>query len=85
MTATSDHNRPVSKDQPAWTRRKLGAAVLAAALCLGPLAALAQTQIYDARTKKWVNYDKKKARQYFARNNQLPEAFRRQVAETVVA
>lgn len=79
MTATSDHNRPVSKDQPAWTRRKLGAAVLAAALCLGPLAALAQTQIYDARTKKWVNYDKKKARQYFARNNQLPEAFRRQV------
>ena len=59
--------------------RKLGLVMLAAGVCLGPLVALAQTQIYDARTKKWVNYDKKKARQYFARNNQLPEAFRRQV------
>ncbi|KQZ58261.1 L,D-transpeptidase [Ensifer sp. Root558] len=79
MSERSDDNRLAGTDRPLWTRRRLGVAVLAAALTLGPLAAWAQTQIYDARTKKWVNYDKKKARQYFARNNQLPEAFRRQV------
>ncbi|MEK1869473.1 MAG: L,D-transpeptidase, partial [Ensifer adhaerens] len=79
MSGRSDDNRLAGTDRPLWTRRRLGVAVLAAALTLGPLAAWAQTQIYDARTKKWVNYDKKKARQYFARNNQLPEAFRRQV------
>ncbi|MGO4619623.1 L,D-transpeptidase [Ensifer sp. 2YAB10] len=79
MSGNSEDNGLDHADQPVWTRRKLGVAVLAAALTLGPLAAWAQTQIYDARTKKWVNYDKKKARQYFARNNQLPEAFRRQV------
>lgn len=61
------------------TMRKVGLIMLAAGLCLGPLAALAATQIYDARTKKWVDYDKRKARQYFARNKQVPEAFRRQV------
>lgn len=60
-------------------RRKFGKALLLLGLCLVPLAALAQTQIYDSKTKKWVNYDKRKARQYFARNNQVPEAFRRQM------
>jgi lipoprotein-anchoring transpeptidase ErfK/SrfK len=42
--------------------------------------ALAKTQIYDPRTRKWVDYDLKKARQYYAFNKkQAPEAFRRQV------
>lgn len=57
--------------------RKLALALLAVA-CFGPLAAWAQTQIYDSKTHTWVNYDKKKARQYYARNNQAPEAFRMQ-------
>jgi len=58
--------------------RKLTAALIAAGVCIGPLAAWAQTQIYDSKTHTWVNYDKKKARQYYARNNQAPEAFRMQ-------
>ncbi|PKA42915.1 L,D-transpeptidase [Rhizobium sullae] len=59
--------------------RRIGAFVLAAAVCLGPLVVLAQTQIYDSKTHKWVDFDKKKARQYYARNKQPPEAFRRQL------
>src|SRR5262245_23911813 len=61
------------------TTRKIVAALLAAGMALGPAAALAQTQIYDAKTRKWVDYDRKKARQYYARNQQPPEAFRAQV------
>jgi len=41
--------------------------------------AIAQTQIFDPKTREWVDYDKTKARQYYARNKQLPEAFRRQI------
>jgi lipoprotein-anchoring transpeptidase ErfK/SrfK len=59
--------------------RRVGALLLAAAVCLGPLVVLAQTQIYDPQTHKWVDYDKKKARQLYARNKQVPEAFRRQL------
>lgn len=40
--------------------------------------AFADTQIYDPKTQTWIDYDKSKARQYYARNKQLPEAFRRQ-------
>ncbi len=52
---------------------------MAAALLLAPVIVLAQTQIYDAKTRTWVDYDNKKARQYYARNKQSPEAFRRQI------
>lgn len=41
--------------------------------------AFGDTQIFDPKTRQWVAYDKTKARQYYARNKQLPEAFRRQV------
>ncbi|WP_112944220.1 MULTISPECIES: L,D-transpeptidase [unclassified Rhizobium] len=58
-------------------RRRLP--VVAAALLLAPVIVLAQTQIYDAKTRTWVDYDNKKARQYYARNKQSPEAFRRQI------
>lgn len=59
----------------ATTTLLLGAAVLFA-----PLPAhAAGTQIYDPKTRMWVDYDKRKARQYYARNNQAPEAFRRQL------
>ena len=66
-------------------RRFLGFA-LAAAASLAPLPAypkteaMAKTQIWDPKARKWVDYDIKKARQYYARNKkQAPEAFRRQV------
>jgi lipoprotein-anchoring transpeptidase ErfK/SrfK len=50
-----------------------------AAVSLGPLVAWAAgTQIFDPRTRTWVDYDINKARQYYARNKQLPEAFRMQ-------
>ncbi len=59
--------------------RKRFLALAAAALCIGPLVAMAaQTQIFDPRTRTWVNYDLNKAREYFARNKQLPDAFRMQ-------
>jgi lipoprotein-anchoring transpeptidase ErfK/SrfK len=46
---------------------------------LGIGVAHAETQIYDAKTKKWLKYDRATARRIYARNNQPPEAFRRQV------
>jgi lipoprotein-anchoring transpeptidase ErfK/SrfK len=57
----------------------MGLAFGAAALLFAPVIVLAQTQIYDAKTRTWVDYDAKKARQYYARNKQSPEAFRRQM------
>jgi lipoprotein-anchoring transpeptidase ErfK/SrfK len=64
-----------------WVTRRLrkGLPVAAAAVLLAPIVVLAQTQIYDAKTRTWVDYDNKKARQYYARNKQSPEAFRRQI------
>jgi lipoprotein-anchoring transpeptidase ErfK/SrfK len=69
----------------AANRRKfLGMLLAAGATTLRPLPAfaveaMAKTQIYDPKTRKWVNYDSKKARQYYAFNKkQLPEAFRMQ-------
>jgi lipoprotein-anchoring transpeptidase ErfK/SrfK len=60
--------------------RRITSITLGVAFCAIAVAqALAQTQIYDPRTKKWIDYDKTKARQYYARNKQLPEAFKRQV------
>ncbi|MCC2614197.1 MULTISPECIES: L,D-transpeptidase [Rhizobium/Agrobacterium group] len=54
-------------------------ALSSAVLWLAAFVALAaQTQIFDPKTRKWVDYDKKTARQYFARNQQLPDAFRMQ-------
>lgn len=60
--------------------RSIASITLAAILSVIALAeAVAQTQIYDPKTRKWVDYDKTKARQYYSRNKQLPEAFKRQV------
>ncbi len=66
-------------------RRQFLGLTLAAAAALAPrpafaaVEAMAKTQIYDPRTRKWVDYDSSKARQYYARNKkQLPEAFRMQ-------
>jgi lipoprotein-anchoring transpeptidase ErfK/SrfK len=59
---------------------RIASITLGVAFCAIAVAqALAQTQIYDPKTKKWIDYDKTKARQYYARNKQLPEAFKRQV------
>ena len=43
------------------------------------LAYAAETQIFDPKTRKWVKYDRKKARSYYAAHKQVPEAFRLQV------
>jgi len=56
------------RSERSW-RRNVAVMVVAAAVGLGPLVALAaQTQIFDPRTRTWVDYDVKKARQYYARN-----------------
>jgi lipoprotein-anchoring transpeptidase ErfK/SrfK len=45
------------------------------------LAFAAQTQIFDPQTHKWVEYDKKKARKYYAAHKEVPEAFKRQIVK----
>lgn len=70
---------------PKVNRRQLGATA-AACLALGvavwaTLAYAAETQIFDPKTRKWVHYDRKKARSYYAAHKQVPEAFRRQVVK----
>ena len=42
------------------------------------LAFAQQTQIYDAQTRKWVDYDRSKAWKYYSTHKEVPEAFRRQ-------
>ncbi len=62
------------------TIKQMASIVLALGLSLVTLTnAVAQTQIFDPKTRKWIDYDKKKARQLYARNKQIPEAFRPQV------
>jgi lipoprotein-anchoring transpeptidase ErfK/SrfK len=58
----------------------LGAALVAAVIGT-TLAFAAQTQIFDPQTHKWVEYDKKKARKYYAAHKEVPEAFKRQVGK----
>ena len=45
------------------------------------LAYAAQTQIFDPQTHKWVDYDKTKARKYYAAHKEVPEAFRPQMVK----
>src|SRR5215218_4890081 len=62
-------------------RRFAIAAALVAAVVGTTLAFAAQTQIFDPQTRKWVDYDKKKARKYYAAHKEVPEAFKRQVVK----
>jgi lipoprotein-anchoring transpeptidase ErfK/SrfK len=58
------------------------AIMVSTAIGLGAVAtASAETQIYNPKTHKWEKYDRKKARDYYARNKQVPEAFRMQVVK----
>jgi lipoprotein-anchoring transpeptidase ErfK/SrfK len=64
------------------SRAWLTAGMAAAAVLMAPVAAgAAGTQIFDPKTKTWVDYDLRRARQYYARNKQPPEAFRMQVVQ----
>ena len=54
-------------------------AAMLAAFGWSTVDSMAETEIYDAKTRKWVKYDRQTARKYFARNKQPPEAFRRQI------
>ncbi|PSM19941.1 L,D-transpeptidase [Nitratireductor sp. StC3] len=65
-----------------FSRRPVAVALLAAALGLASVAVVAaQTQIFDPITRKWIDYDRKKAHKYYAAHKQVPEAFRRQVVK----
>jgi lipoprotein-anchoring transpeptidase ErfK/SrfK len=64
----------------AMSRTVKKTALAALALGFAAYAAFAAgTQIYDPKTRQWVDYDKNTARKYFARNKQVPDAFRRQI------
>lgn len=43
------------------------------------LAWAAGTQVYNPATRQWTDYNRSKAYQYYKKNGQVPEAFRRQV------
>lgn len=63
-------------------RRKLlaaGAALIAASVWAVLPAWAAGTQVYDPKTRKWVDYGKTEAYKYWRKNKQVPESFRRQV------
>ncbi|MEQ8400334.1 MAG: L,D-transpeptidase [Roseitalea porphyridii] len=65
-----------------FSRRSAAVALLTAALGLASVAVVAaQTQIFDPITRKWIDYDRKKAHKYYAAHKQVPEAFRRQVVK----
>jgi lipoprotein-anchoring transpeptidase ErfK/SrfK len=52
-----------------------------AAAAVGATAFAAGTQIFDPKTRKWVDYDKTKAWKYYSVHKQVPEAFRPQVVQ----
>ena len=62
-------------------RRLLLGAILLTAFGFSTATSIAATEIYDAKTRKWVKYDRATARKMFARNGQPPEAFRRQMVK----
>lgn len=64
----------------AGRRLVLGAAIILTAIGV-TLAYAAQTQVFDPQTHKWVDYDKKKARKYYAAHKEVPEAFRPQMVK----
>ena len=64
----------------AGRRLVVGTALVMAAIG-ATLAYAAQTQIFDPQTRKWVDYDKTKARKYYAAHKEVPEAFKRQVVK----
>ena len=74
VTATGDDRRVAGR------RLVVGAALVMAAIG-ATLAFAAQTQIFDPQTRKWVDYDKTKARKYYAAHKEVPEAFKRQVVK----
>jgi lipoprotein-anchoring transpeptidase ErfK/SrfK len=79
-------NRPVT---PAREERSTAGRSVAFGVCVAvvmaaigaTLAFAAQTQIFDPQTHKWVDYDKKKARKYYAAHKEVPEAFKRQLVK----
>jgi lipoprotein-anchoring transpeptidase ErfK/SrfK len=59
---------------------KLGLAGLAVGLIGAPAHAQAiYSQIYDAKRKKWIDYDPRRAQQYYAAYGSVPEEFKRQL------
>ncbi|MEW9807090.1 L,D-transpeptidase [Mesorhizobium sp. ZMM04-5] len=64
-----------------YSRRQLLLTALISAFALTTTPSFAATEIYDAKTRKWVKYDRATARKMFARNKQAPEAFRPQVVK----
>src|SRR5262245_1414297 len=73
---------PGRDSRPVAIRGALSAlcAVIAAA-AIGATALAAGTQIFDPKTRKWIDYDKTKAWKYYSVHKQVPEAFRRQVVQ----
>ena len=63
------------------TRRLLFLAILLSAFGWSTVSSVADTEIYDSKTRKWVKYDRATARKMFARNQQPPEAFRMQMVK----
>jgi lipoprotein-anchoring transpeptidase ErfK/SrfK len=73
---------PEGNHRPVAARRAIfGLCAVIAAAAIGATAFAAGTQIFDPKTRKWVDYDKTKAWKYYSAHKQVPEAFRRQVVQ----
>ncbi len=86
MTGTRTNKARIAAAARLWNigRRMpaAAAALLALSLAASTIAALAAgTQVYDPKTRKWIDYDRTKAYQYYRKNKQVPESFRRQVVK----
>ena len=79
LSPKSRSGSPKGDDRHVAGRRLVVRAALAMAVIGATLAYAAQTQIFDPQTRKWVDYDKTKARKYYAAHKEVPEAFKRQV------
>lgn len=60
--------------------RPFGIASLACAILIAAaIASPIETQIYDARTNQWYNYDQTVAYRYFEQHGEVPAEFKRQI------
>jgi lipoprotein-anchoring transpeptidase ErfK/SrfK len=80
MYNTQSWARPRRFRETGSTLATLLLAIFAWAACPDLSSAQAvETQVYDTKTRTWVDYDRTRAYQYYVKNGRVPEPFLRQV------
>ncbi len=79
--------RAMAFGSPLWAKRILTSGlvpIVTATLLLSTATLLAQefrTEIFDPRTKKWVQYDPRRAMSYYKAHGSVPSEFKRRVVD----